>query len=179
MKTLLICMNIVQSSLKVSSEHVYCIFIGQLTKNLELGLSEQVCTIMHNLASWHIRCHLSNLITSINAKVIMHSIDSPSKGSICILHSPTDPRGVHLQSTICPPPVLLQSPPLPVHSSWTPHGVHMESRWSRLEVDFGLSQIQGVTEWSPGGLHVESWWTGPCGVHKDSENVPQNASTRD
>ena len=82
--------------------------------------------------------------------------------------SPHFIHGVHLQSTICPPPVLLQSPPLPVHSSWTPHGVHMESRWSGLEVDFGLSQIQGVTEWSPGGLHVESRWTGPCGVLVES-----------
>ena len=82
--------------------------------------------------------------------------------------SPHFIHGVHLQSTICPPLVLLQSPPLPVHSSWTPHGVHMESRWSGLEVDFGLSQIQGVTEWSHGGLHVESWWTGPCGVLVES-----------
>ena len=41
--------------------------------------------------------------------------------------SPYFIHGVHLQSTISPPPVLLQSPPLPVHSSWSPGGV--DWRW--------------------------------------------------
>jgi len=75
----------------------------------------------------------------------------------CILHSPTDPCGVHLQS-ICspwsppglhmtPPPVLLQCPPL--HSSWSPQGVHME--W----IGSGLDQMEGVNRWSPGGVHKD------------------------
>ena len=68
---------------------------------------------------------------------------------------------VHLQSTISPPPVLLQSPPvqstphgLLMDSSQSPHGVLMESTWSGLEVD--LAKFKEVSRWSPGGVHVES-----------------------
>ena len=61
-------------------------------------------------------------VTGIPWVQFLHTVPVP-----CILHSPTDPRGVHLQSTISPPPVLLQSPPLPVHSSWSPGGV--DWRW--------------------------------------------------
>src|ERR1700683_2814570 len=79
----------------------------------------------------------------------------------CILHSPTDPHGVHLQSTFSPPPVLLQCPPL--HS--TPHGVHMESTRSICGVDCNRT-LDLVKLKSIGGVLVESWWT-PCGIHKD------------
>ena len=72
---------------------------------------------------------------------------------ICILFSPTDACGFHLQSFSS----LLHS---------TADGVlmgSMDSMWSGLEVDFGLGKIEEVSKWSLGGVHVESWQT-PCGI---------------
>ena len=90
----------------------------------------------------------------------------------CILHSPTDPHGVHLQSTCSPwsPPGLHMSPPsvhllsfssvlhstpLLMESSWSPHGVDC----NRI-----LDLVKSMK--SIGGLLVESQWT-PGGIHKD------------
>src|ERR1700683_2374270 len=78
-KSFLICADIIQSSFKVSSEHVNRIFIGQTTKNLKSWLSEHACSVMHNLTGWHIGCHLAGLSCSIQVEVIVCSTDAPSE----------------------------------------------------------------------------------------------------
>ena len=63
------------------------------------------------------------------ARSIFHMIAVSYTPPRILVESSSSPyfiHGVHLQSTISPPPVLLQSPPLPVHSSWSPHGVQVE-----------------------------------------------------
>src|ERR1700736_1343796 len=57
---------------------------------------------------------------------------------------------VHLQSTISPPPVLLQSPPV----QSTPHGLLMESTWSGLEFNGDVDFMIRVTIYGKSGKHT-------------------------
>ena len=94
----------------------------------------------------------------------------------CILHSPTPPLELHLDSTYS-----TSSPhPVHIHSSWTsftPHLLHLNSTWTphKLHINsiLHLKNSHMESTWSLCGVHMEFKWSmwSPHGVHMELYKV--------